>query len=165
MPLSDVNDSVQTGGPIHKLVAKDDGIAGTILDGDLRNATDTDGRVKTFPDGNPMKTYVLKLGQLKKAVSDGATVEHEDGECRIFLGGYQSKTMREAITATAERKIVAGDTVVVNVVALKKNPKGGVPIKEVEIKISAGTPETVAFATEWAAKSAKALVDHSEDPF
>lgn len=162
MPLDQVNNATRSGGPIHKFVKENDGIKAVVLDADEIDARDPDGNIRIFPkSGKPMKQYVVKLGKIDKAVSDGTPVEHEGDTCRVFFGGYQAGTFLDAKDAAGGLKL--GDILIAKCHNLKKNPKGPIPTKELTIEIRRGTAETIAYATS---ATAKTLVEADvEEPF
>lgn len=162
MTIEDINNVTRAGTPIHKFVMVNDGIKAVVLDADEIDARDPDGNIRIFPkSGKPMKQYVVKLGKIDKAVSDGTPVEHEGDTCRVFFGGYQAGTFLDAKDAAGGLKL--GDILIAKCYNLKKNPKGPIPTKELTIEIRRGTPETIAYATSTTAKTLVASED--EEPF
>jgi hypothetical protein len=143
MALDDINDMVGSGGPIHKIRVVGDKLKGTVAGGEVRDSTDTDGKVKHFADGRPMKTIIVEFESVEVAVTDGAPVEYEDNQCRYFFSGWQQQALTVAIAGTESRKLNVGDTLAIKCTELKKNPKGGLPIKEITVSITPGVKVVV----------------------
>lgn len=152
-------------GPIHKFRIVGDGIAATIIDGGRQQARTMEGKPKFFEDGQPMMTDWIEVGQITKAISDGEPVEHEDGRCRVFFGGFQFKAFKEARIAMLPHKMAEGDLIVIKCHNLKKNPNGGEPSKELTIALKEGTAESIAYAQKAKAEPAKAVYNEDEEPF
>lgn len=94
---------------------------GKILNQIVEDQTDDDGNVKTFKSGDPMKQLVLTIqtelrngeGMSQMAKERMKNLSDDDGQRRLYVKGYMTKAVKDAVLAAGERGTKPGGFIAV----------------------------------------------------
>jgi hypothetical protein len=97
---------------------------GKIIDQTVEDQTDDDGAVRTFASGDPMKQLVLTIqtdlrngdGMSEQAKGRLDSPASDDGLRRLYVKGYMTKAVKEAVRKAGERSTKVGGTIAVRYV-------------------------------------------------
>lgn len=86
---------------------------GTILKSEVRQQSEPDGTLKTWPDGNPMMQIVITIQTEER----DAAIDDDDGKRRLFVKGQMQEAVRDAVIASGAKGLELGGTIAVAYIA------------------------------------------------